>query len=755
MCKPMCTGVDDIDLMSQMPPELLGEIFSYASSLDPDVPLVIGEVSALFRRIVRTTPQAWCRLQLLLSVAQSDSPEDADASCIRKTELWFAMARVLPVDVAVEISSFQGASSDGARNHTHIPILRGYGYGYYRRQETMKDGLSQEMNVDFTDLLLPHVLRNFNRRIRALELHTTTVNEAQAFLSALYPTASISFAGHELKIDAKAEEEYPLKSLTLHASSDGSRHVPHQNRSHLRGSSPTPSSAQSSFSSSRRGTCTTTSAGALILPRLPHLSHLKFHNHPLPPLVHENVRNLCALSVHYPLRFAPIPVHALLEVLGSARRLERLEVEARVVDDLSSSSSNSVVSAVALPAASTQHENSVASPVAPSSSPSDHHQQFSWDTAPHPSSSSHSSPSSQNSTAQTQTQMHAHPTPILLPLPHLTHLHLRINNLPAVLSQLLLPALRTLSVDDLDGKRAGAARQTGEVVRGLLVRMEMPLALEETEGEEADETKETWLRKAKGKETDTEGRGRGLEVLDMCSVALPSVDGDDRASHSHAHSYSSPLGGAQTQTQTHTAQTEAEAAEAVWAWCFRRMRTLREMWVKKMDVDALFALVTPHTNATWCGRNIEEEEKEDIPLPALKKLVVVEQDTYHPRSSAGLRRMTAHGHGSAFTASLSSSSLSPLTSSSPLESTSSLPASTASPSTQIQHPYPHPHRGALVKFQLRRPDVEVVYDAVLDSTAHHPSPVSAELMFWNEFSFPLPLLFLSVDDLTSAVGLEP
>lgn len=691
--------------MSLLPPELLGEIFSYTSSVDPDAPLRVGEVSTLFRRTVRTTPHAWNRLVLSLSVARSDllqdaaSVENVDGRAIRKAELWFAMSRVILVDVSVELSSAQGPSKNGARNHTYIHIpIRGYGYGYYPRHDatTKTHGRgqeSQDVQVDFTELLLPHVLRNFNQRIRELDLRTTTVNEAQAFMAAMYPspTSSISLVADE--------QVYPLRSLTLHASSDGSGHVPHRHRADLR----TPSH---SSTISRRGTCSspTTATGTLILPFIPHVAHLSFYNHLLPPLASENVKNLRVLQVHYPLRFAPMPVGTLLEVLSEARALESVEIEARVTleDDShpnlgSASSSAPASNPLAVPQPPTHHLNPAASLSIPPASLPDLYQQLSVSSdlsssALRPASSHHHSP--------------------LFPLPCLTHLYLRINNLPSVLSRLLLPSLRTLIIDDLDGKRPGAAKQTGEVLRGLLVRMEMPFDAVEEKHRDQHVSREGERKKIAAM--------RGLEVLDMCNIALP-------ASHNYDLSHGRSVSG-----------TDAQVAGAAWAWCFRRMRTLHEMRIKKMDVDTMFELITPRTR-TPCtrvgnsaitdghGRQEGENDKDDIPLPALKKLIAVEQDAYHPHSSAELHRMNAQGHGRGHELVASGSS-------SPFDRPS--PSSLSNSNCRDHHPYPHPHRRPLVKFQLRRPDVEVIYDALLDpmSTAQRTGSSSVGVDFFDLYA---------------------
>jgi hypothetical protein len=58
-------------------------------------------------------------------------------------------------------------------------------------------------------------------------------------------------------------------------------------------------------------------------------------------------------------------------------------------------------------------------------------------------------------------------------LPRLTHLHLRANNVLSVCDQLTVPALQTLHLHDLDGRRPGASGETGAALKRLLIRMEL------------------------------------------------------------------------------------------------------------------------------------------------------------------------------------------------------------------------------------------------------------------------------------------
>jgi hypothetical protein len=57
--------------------------------------------------------------------------------------------------------------------------------------------------------------------------------------------------------------------------------------------------------------------------------------------------------------------------------------------------------------------------------------------------------------------------------PQLIELHLRANNVVALLDRFIVPALRVLHLNDLDGKRANASADIGAALHRLLVRMEL------------------------------------------------------------------------------------------------------------------------------------------------------------------------------------------------------------------------------------------------------------------------------------------
>ena len=519
-----------------IPPELLGEIFAHTASLDPDAPLTLAQVSRTFHCVVRTTPHAWTTLRL---VSSQDPREEWHAT--RKAAHWFDMAGGCTLDLYVEMKP---------RPRTSPLVITAHG----------RSGESEVLSEDAWERALPHVLHDFQHRIQTLEIHSTTIDEARHFFTRLYPFESLE----------SVEEEWvqlPLREIYLHTlqtcgntSSHGS--FPHQKHHPFSGTFP-----------------------SLSQPRFSHLEKVNLVNHYLPTISPSNLRNLRSLCITYPLRFTPIPMQTLLQVMQAAPRLEILEVEARVVDS---------------------------SPMPPSP------------VIPTSDNLSRSPPTSDAPVSCSSNMSSNHAELNLITLPNLTHLSLRVNNLPGLLKHLLLPSLRTLRLDDLDGKRPGAASQTGEVLRQLLVRMELPC-----EG--------------------VKRKGCGLEVLEMCGIALTPV-------HANGHS--------------------SLDSEDVWGWCFRRMRTLKELKVSKMDTGALLAMITPRM--VGC---VVEERQDDVVLPNLRKLEV------HEACSMGIG-----GPPSSSPMSCSSTS-----SSFPKIDASLLP--------------PSPPSGPILKFQMRRPDVDVVYSA--------------------------------------------
>ncbi|KAF8153413.1 hypothetical protein B0H34DRAFT_723483 [Crassisporium funariophilum] len=320
------------------------------------------------------------------------------------------------------------------------------------------DQLKSDKMVSF--LRVPHILRKFSHRISALTFHSVAFDLANIFISLVYPSGS------------DPDEARALKKLNL-------------------------LSSQKSFSGVHRGGCAT----SFHLPILPHLTELKCVNHPLPNICQTNLQNLRTLSIHYPIRFPPIPFHTVFSLLRSTTNLERLKIEARMTDSDRTLSQH--------PSGSEGHD--------------------SQDT-------------------------------YLITLPSLTHLSLRINKISKFIVRLLLPDLHTLRMEDLDGKRVGSAEETGSVLRQLLVRMELPC-----------ETR----------------RGRGLEVLELCGVDIR--------------------------------QKLAGHGDGVWEWCFRRLRTLRELSIRKVEIEQLLSMLTPERRK---GNHGAVEEGDEIICPALERLSI-------------------------------------------------------------------------------------------------------------------------------------
>jgi hypothetical protein len=541
--------------INAIPPEILGEIFTLIASLDPDAPLSLAQVSRAFHRVVYMTPHAWTTLHLV----SSQGPKE-EWHAIRKAAHWFDMAGECTINLYVAM----GPRTSPSVNTNH------------RRGE--ESDVSSECTLEWS---LPHVLRDFQHRIQTLEIHSTAVDEAQHFFNCLYPFEPLENPEDE-------SVQLPLQSFSLYTSQACGN-----------------TSSCGLFPKQKHHPSSGSSFPSLSQPRFSRLAKVNLVNHYLPTISPSTLRNLSSLCVTYPLRFTPIPIQTLLQVVQAAPQLEILEVEARVVD-LSPLPSSPIITST-----STPDTLSCSPPTRPK--------------APFDASTSHSSNASSN-----------HAELNLITLPNLTHLSLRINNLPGLLKHLLLPSLHTLRLDDLDGKRPGAATQTGEVLRQLLVRMELPC-----EG--------------------TKRKGCGLKVLEMCGVALTPM----------------------------TATGHFSDSEDVWGWCFRRMRTLRELRASKMDTGALLAMITPRMGCAV-------ERQYDVVLPNLQNLVV------HEAGSMGIG---------------SSPSLGPI----PTGASSSLilPSSMGSPASfsflnidaATSFVRPSLPSGPILKFQMRRPDVDVVYSA--------------------------------------------
>ncbi|KAF7289268.1 hypothetical protein MIND_01388400 [Mycena indigotica] len=160
-------------LLSSLPHELLGQVFTECASVWPDAPLVLGSVSHLFRHVANTTPTVWTHLQL-----ESASP-------VEKTALWFALSRACRLRVRLDLR--------GAKN---LPVPR---HGH----ETQScDGVFA-------------ALRAHTGRISAMELRVDDQGQAGKVLSKIYSGASPSALGLRYLLVHAAKLKPTPQPLTL------------------------------------------------------------------------------------------------------------------------------------------------------------------------------------------------------------------------------------------------------------------------------------------------------------------------------------------------------------------------------------------------------------------------------------------------------------------------------------------------------------------------------------------------------------
>lgn len=259
-------------------------------------------------------------------------------------------------------------------------------------------------------------------------------------------------------------------------------------------------------------------------PRLPNLQRLTLTNHTISFLSFADFDHLRELSISCPIRFPPISVASIMGILRKSPLLESLFLESRMVDGPSATNSP----------ASENPPGSDAQGTSDSDTPAG--------------------------------------TPSLVHLPFLTRLSLRVNAIPAVLSQLLLPNLNDLHLEDLNGKRQGASRETATVLRQLLVRMELP---------------------------NEYRMGKGLRVLDLVGVEI---------AHPALH-----LG---LEHQVEQQQPQLSEDEATWAWCFKRMAALQELSVSKSDVGPVLEILVPagsRSSSRSSSRSRSSARGDDVP----------------------------------------------------------------------------------------------------------------------------------------------
>jgi len=158
----------------------------------------------------------------------------------------------------------------------------------------------------------------------------------------------------------------------------------------------------------------------------PSLSYLQITNHALPSLRTVDISKLEVLIVMGPLRAPPLAPELVLDILRGATNLARFEFESRLLPEMFSVPQS-------LGEIEQANFTSTATSLRHGESEHNHH---------------------------------------LIALRNLNCLGLRANNIPSILSRLVLPGLKTLRVEDLDGMRPNAAHETGLAFRHLLVRME-------------------------------------------------------------------------------------------------------------------------------------------------------------------------------------------------------------------------------------------------------------------------------------------
>ncbi|KAF8624713.1 hypothetical protein AX17_007044 [Amanita inopinata Kibby_2008] len=278
-------------------------------------------------------------------------------------------------------------------------------------------------------------------------------------------------------------------------------------------------------------------ARPISLPHFPSLRHLQITNHALPYLHAAGLDELESLIVTGSLRASPQMPHMILNILRGTRKLVRLEFESRLLHDDTPTS-------LYMHSRITEDADQG---VAVSSSFPNHN----------------------------ATHICAWRRDTLIALLNLKYLYLRTNNIPSILSRLVLPELHTLRIDDLDGRRPGAAHETGTMLRQVLVRMELP----------------------------NEGRKRvgvGLRVLELVSVSL----NENRGTSAIA---------SLDQAETRSERT----GNGVWGWCFKRMKTLKRLKASNVDMDALFGLLLQGFNLRSSA-----EALDDLACPRLESLSI-------------------------------------------------------------------------------------------------------------------------------------
>ncbi|TFK35227.1 hypothetical protein BDQ12DRAFT_322219 [Crucibulum laeve] len=516
------------DLITQLPPELLGEVFFRCALLNPDAPLVLSQVSSTFNRVVTATPRAWERLRLEFPVGTGTGITpgvgcmgETDAVLVRKADKWFERSGACMLEVWIRL---EGSVLGEDGEDLNLEAGLGRAGDHVQRNHPI---------CASSHLRLPYTLASQISRIRALTLKTTTQSQTHTFLASMYNAPGF--------LGLWTPTSIPLKMLRITITSDVAP-----------ARSTAPNTPTLGVNTNWNGNVTIPSdlSGAEavtpfnLLP-LPSLTLLKLNNYTLTFLSPSNLSNLRELSLVGPIRCPPISIDALLDVLQRTVQLRKLEIEARLLVSSPSSTSSSTTES---------------------------------------------------------------PTLITLPL---TSLHLRTNNIPSLLSFLVLPHLRQLYLNDLDGKRPGAGQETGEVLRKVLVRMDLP--------------------------TERYGRGMGIEELELVGVNLDCGVEENMEHQEIGYVYGS--------------QGEAGCSknvEDVWEWCFKRMCTLRRVSAtgcgKAGRVLGLMMPLFPSSSSSLSSHiyshpndlSSHQTTPTDLPCPLLAQLSI--SDPLCPPSSRELER---------------------------------------------------------------------------------------------------------------------
>ncbi|KAJ2918001.1 hypothetical protein MD484_g2458, partial [Candolleomyces efflorescens] len=503
--------------LASLPPELLGEIFFHCSAFSPDAPLILGRVSKSFHRVVHSTPNVWQRLHLKTNLVR-------DTGCAEeKASFWLSKVGSCLVDVKVEIVQSQSAVSG-----TTTPVT----------------------SIASHHLPLLGVLKAHVQHIRSLDVTSASELDARVFLNAIYgPSSSCSSGSHSnaaaTTLAVGGDDIISLESLSVSVSSTtppnlrlSSSYVKFPLQVLL------PRLQRLSLTNHTIDFLVSSATSMLSTPSTPSTPSIADIDSATMNTIDSSLKsnlfeNLRYLSVICPIRFAPLSVSSILTILRNTPRLEELVVESRMVSDSGPSIGPDVNSALLSASTGVQGLGSLTSET------SNAHSELAQSVnggnfifVDSPSSASfnlNSTPPSTPSTPSTPTTAATTNVPTLVHLPHLTSLSLRTNAIPSILSQLLLPNLDRLHLEDLNGKRAGGSKETADVLRQVLVRMELP------------------------NEHHKKERTVGLRALDIGGVDIT-----------------------------------VGAGVPTWEWCFKRMVTLEELSVNKMsDPMYLFEMFAP------------------------------------------------------------------------------------------------------------------------------------------------------------------